>query len=615
MKRLLLLFLFLIILEASFASSISIAVLDFEARGINEDEAVLITDILRTELLKTGRITLIEREKINALLKERQLQEVGVTESVELGKILGVQKIIFGRIGKLGDSYVVTVRMIDVDSGKVEFAEQYSCQITTESITKIMKEIARVVEKYLPPIEGKIALRKEDIVYITLSNKEGIKEGMELTVYRLEQVKDEEGNVVFEDLKEIGKVRVLKDSDKGSSAEIISETTKIDKGDIVRLTTEQAHPGPEKALEKPLPRSQPAVEVGTGQLKIIVENPKLLFKARIFIDDRPVPLTENILKDGVINLKNIPAGKRILRIIGPAIEDFIKEFIVKKGELTEIQVKLERAKGEVLVKTEPAGAIVVVDGREFEGKTPAVLKLPVGKHEIIVKKEGFQSKSSTIFLKPHEKKVLNITLEKSYVIFEDRGQQGTTAYKFWNITYPERFRPTIKSKDSFYILEGSEHGVDILIPKSFQKIDLSQHRELTMEFVISQVNGEHADGGFGFAIVLTNGIFILENNRDNDVTNHYQILAEYLYKKDEKLVGKQIMTKEITLWPLKTVWLARLNIKNHVLHYEFRSKNGEYSYSGTLEVKFTISDIKALGVEISYHKVTYNLYYIKISAR
>lgn len=55
------------------ASAISIAVLDFEPRGITEDEAVLITDILRTELLKTGRITIIEREKINTLLKERQL--------------------------------------------------------------------------------------------------------------------------------------------------------------------------------------------------------------------------------------------------------------------------------------------------------------------------------------------------------------------------------------------------------------------------------------------------------------------------------------------------------------------------------------------------------------
>ncbi len=217
------------------SSELSLAVLDFEPRGINSDQAVIITDMLRTELLKTGKITIVEREKINAIMKEHQYSEVGVTESVELGKILGVDKIIFGRIGMLGDSYIITVRMIDVETAKVDFADQYSCQMTMDSISKVMKDISERVLKYLPPIEGKVALRDGNVVYITLTSKDGIREGMELPVFRIEKRLDKEGNVIFEDEKEIGEIRVLKISSKGSMAKVFEEKEEIKEGDTVKV--------------------------------------------------------------------------------------------------------------------------------------------------------------------------------------------------------------------------------------------------------------------------------------------------------------------------------------------------------------------------------------------
>ncbi|MCD6463786.1 MAG: PEGA domain-containing protein [Thermotogae bacterium] len=393
------------------ASAISIAVLDFEPRGITEDEAVLITDILRTELLKTGRITIIEREKINALLKERQLSQIGVTESVELGKLLGVEKIIFGRIGKLGDSYVVTVRMIDVESGKVDFAEQYNCQITTESITSVMKEIAQVVQKYLPPIEGEIAIREGNTVYITLGNKDGVQPEMTLNVYRVKRIKDKEGRVVFEKALEIGKVKVTDVSEKGSRAEILQEKESIREGDMVKLPV-PLHSKSKGKVQTSQQFSPPA----TGYLKITVENPELLLETKLFIDERLVSLTQNMLEEGVIYLENIPAGERVIKITGPTIEDFVKEIEVEKDELAKLDIKLEKARGELLVKTEPIGASITVDGRQVEDKTPTLLKLPVGRHEIVVSKDGFKSEEFAIVILKGERKSISLKLEKvSYV--------------------------------------------------------------------------------------------------------------------------------------------------------------------------------------------------------
>ncbi|MCD6463818.1 MAG: PEGA domain-containing protein, partial [Thermotogae bacterium] len=265
-----------------------------------------------------------------------------------------------------------------------------------------------------------VALRKNDIVYITLSSKEGLKEGMELTVYRVEQVKDEEGNVIFEDVSEIGKIKVLKVSGKGSSARVLNETTEIEKGDIVKLPSPQIQPvlpkaekeKPQPAVpEKQVPEPQiPTQQAATGYLKITVENPELLLEAKLFIDERLVSLTRDMLEEGVIYLENIPAGKRMIKITGPAIEDFVKEIEVKKDELAKLDIKLEKAKGELLVKTEPIGASVVVDGRRIEDKTPTLLKLPVGRHEVVVGKEGFKSERFVVLVVKGKRKEIDLKL-------------------------------------------------------------------------------------------------------------------------------------------------------------------------------------------------------------
>ncbi len=338
------LLIFLIATVLTVASSISIAVLDLEPRGVSEDEAVLITDILRTELLKTERITIVERERINAILKERQLSEVGVTESVELGKILGVDKIVFGRIGKLGDSYIITIRMIDIGTGKVDFAEQYKCEITPESIEGIMKEIAQFIEKYLPPIEGKILLRKGKNLYISLTTKDSIKENMELPVFRVEKVVDEEGNVIFEDKKQIGVIRIQKVSSKGSLAVIIKEKQGIKKGDIVILL--------------PLKPETPITATLEGTVKIHGDIPAT--KAKVILTG-PVEKETSTDENGHFSFKELPAGKYKLSVSKPGYSSISLTINIEKGQ----KVILEKA-----LIIFPENNFAVLKGRAlFEDRT------------------------------------------------------------------------------------------------------------------------------------------------------------------------------------------------------------------------------------------------------
>ena len=108
----------------SSGSSISgfIAVLEFEGNDISPSEARALTNRLRSELVGKGQLTIIERGKMEEILKEQAFQQTGCVSSecaVEVGKMLGVQNIITGSISKVGTIYSVEARVVSVESGEI----------------------------------------------------------------------------------------------------------------------------------------------------------------------------------------------------------------------------------------------------------------------------------------------------------------------------------------------------------------------------------------------------------------------------------------------------------------------------------------------------------------
>jgi len=107
------------------------AVLDLEAKeGISQGVASTISDYLRIQLVNTDKFAIITRENMESVLKEQQFQLSGAVDQakiVEIGKLLGVQKMFTGSVGKVGDIYLVNLKIVDVQSGKIEKAETEEC--------------------------------------------------------------------------------------------------------------------------------------------------------------------------------------------------------------------------------------------------------------------------------------------------------------------------------------------------------------------------------------------------------------------------------------------------------------------------------------------------------
>lgn len=103
---------------------ISVAVLALKpTSGVSEGESAVITDRLRVELFRTGSVDVMERDRMQDVLKEQGFQQSGACTDegcmVEMGRLLGVGRMITGSIGKLGRLYLINVRAVDVQTAKI----------------------------------------------------------------------------------------------------------------------------------------------------------------------------------------------------------------------------------------------------------------------------------------------------------------------------------------------------------------------------------------------------------------------------------------------------------------------------------------------------------------
>ncbi|MBD3391585.1 MAG: PEGA domain-containing protein [Chitinivibrionales bacterium] len=132
---------------------ITVAVNDFRGEGLQESSARIITDRIRSELFNSGMFRVIERAEMDNILREQGFQNSGACDDqtclVEVGQLLGVDRMIAGTIGKLGSLYTISMRMIDVGSGEIVATVNEDCTCSIEGL----------VSKSVPAIVRKLALR------------------------------------------------------------------------------------------------------------------------------------------------------------------------------------------------------------------------------------------------------------------------------------------------------------------------------------------------------------------------------------------------------------------------------------------------------------------------
>ena len=126
------------------------AVLDFKVtEGLSKGESATLTNNFRSALSKTGKYDVLERTAMETLLKEQDMSLTDMCDAaecaVQVGKLLVATKMVVGEVGKIGETYSLTVRIIDVSTGKVDISENQTYKGAPEGLIEVFGILAQKV--------------------------------------------------------------------------------------------------------------------------------------------------------------------------------------------------------------------------------------------------------------------------------------------------------------------------------------------------------------------------------------------------------------------------------------------------------------------------------------
>jgi TolB-like protein len=140
------------------AEKMRIAVLEFKAEGVSKKTVRVISNMVRTDLVKMDKFIVVERTQMDAIMQEQGLQMSGCTDescAVQVGRLVSANKILIGEVGSMGKAIVITVRIVDVEKGVSDFAEKE----TAPSEYELSKAVNNLTERLSATIEEAMAVK------------------------------------------------------------------------------------------------------------------------------------------------------------------------------------------------------------------------------------------------------------------------------------------------------------------------------------------------------------------------------------------------------------------------------------------------------------------------
>lgn len=111
--------------KAEPANKLTLAVLPFHDKS--EDPSLKgagesVADFVAIELGLDPTFTLVERARLAEVMQEMRLNSLGImdpNDAARVGRLLGASHVVMGTIARLGESRVLTARIVRVESGQI----------------------------------------------------------------------------------------------------------------------------------------------------------------------------------------------------------------------------------------------------------------------------------------------------------------------------------------------------------------------------------------------------------------------------------------------------------------------------------------------------------------
>ena len=169
---------------------LNVAVSPLEKKGPVSMLAETAYEFLLEALVTQGRFRLVERVKLENILREQQLASLTDEESaVKIGKLAQAEGMLFGSVLETETptrSLTALVRFVDVESSKILLVKDvYGEDLSPPDVSELMIGLASKVRESLPLVQGAILKTEGKKVFVNLGSNE-IKENVKLLIFRCE---------------------------------------------------------------------------------------------------------------------------------------------------------------------------------------------------------------------------------------------------------------------------------------------------------------------------------------------------------------------------------------------------------------------------------------------
>lgn len=121
----------------------------YDGMGRDKVSGTALADRYSNELLKAG-YDVIERQRLEMIIKEQELSMTGLIDprtSVKVGRMLGIQGIVFGSVSGRAGNFSVMSKLVDVETGSVAWTVVLTNNIEKNAIAKLKKNLDAYYKK------------------------------------------------------------------------------------------------------------------------------------------------------------------------------------------------------------------------------------------------------------------------------------------------------------------------------------------------------------------------------------------------------------------------------------------------------------------------------------
>jgi TolB-like protein/tetratricopeptide (TPR) repeat protein len=169
-------------------SRMSISVLPFERKGEGSMAGDTVFDGLISAFVDQKRFHLIERERMEEVLRELRLGQTELAEpgtASRIGKIVVADAILTGTIYESKDAIEVFTRLVDTETSEIMDAQDvFDQDRSLPAMKKLMQGLALKYRQSFPLVEGLVIKKDGKAILTNLGEEKNVKKNMGLILFR-----------------------------------------------------------------------------------------------------------------------------------------------------------------------------------------------------------------------------------------------------------------------------------------------------------------------------------------------------------------------------------------------------------------------------------------------